>query len=80
MHEAKVSDEWTRQLAEDIDSEIAEMTREYEKKLEAEREATLRFKGENGSFPPPHHRGCISIRNVFLFFFPGCALVVCFAP
>eukprot|EP00750_Incisomonas_marina_P005576 INCI14025.2.p1 GENE.INCI14025.2~~INCI14025.2.p1 ORF type:complete len:1177 (-),score=246.53 INCI14025.2:336-3866(-) len=48
VHEAKVSDEWTRQLAEDIDSEIAEMTREYEKKLEAEREATLRFKGENG--------------------------------
>ncbi len=28
LHEAKVSDEWTRQLAEDIDAEIAEMTKE----------------------------------------------------
>ena len=48
LQEAKVSDEWTRQLAEDIDAEIAEMTKEYRKKLEAERDATLRFKGENG--------------------------------
>merc|ERR1712139_220149 len=47
VHEAKVSDEWTKQLAEDIDAEISEMTKEYKKKLEAERDATLRFKGEN---------------------------------
>ncbi len=28
QHEGKVSDEWTRQLAEDIDAEIADMTKE----------------------------------------------------
>merc|ERR1712222_287448 len=39
---------WTTQLAEDIDTEIEEMTKEYNKKLSAEKEATLRYKGENG--------------------------------
>ena len=47
-YNARVSKEWTKQLAEDIDTEIEEMTKEYNKKLSAEKEATLRYKGENG--------------------------------
>merc|ERR1719265_940017 len=47
-YNTRVSKEWTQQLAEDIDTEIEEMTKEYNKKLSAEKEATLRYKGENG--------------------------------
>ncbi|TYZ58912.1 hypothetical protein PybrP1_009516 [[Pythium] brassicae (nom. inval.)] len=49
------TDELTREYAEtvaqveaDVDDEVAGARRRYEDKLQAEREATLRFKGENG--------------------------------
>ena len=35
-------------LEEDIDTEIEQLKSKYENKLNAEREATLRYKGENG--------------------------------
>merc|ERR1711934_636862 len=46
--QSRVNNEWTKQLSEDIDTEIEEMTKEYNKKLSSEKEATLRYKGENG--------------------------------
>uniref|UniRef100_K3X1G7 Uncharacterized protein n=1 Tax=Globisporangium ultimum (strain ATCC 200006 / CBS 805.95 / DAOM BR144) TaxID=431595 RepID=K3X1G7_GLOUD len=36
------------QVEADVDEEIENIKRKYEEKLQAEREATLRFKGENG--------------------------------
>ena len=42
------NEETKRQLEEDIDSEIELLKAKNETKLNAEREATLRYKGENG--------------------------------
>jgi WD40 repeat protein len=44
----KEFNETKRQLEQDIDQEIFELKEKYDAKLAAEREATLRFKGENG--------------------------------
>jgi hypothetical protein len=44
----RVYTETTTQLEEDIDTEIEDLKIKYETKLNNEREATLRFKGENG--------------------------------
>ena len=44
----RVYQETSKQLEEDIDTEIEELKSKYETKLNNEREATLRFKGENG--------------------------------
>lgn len=41
-------DETKRQLEEDTDKEIEELKNKYDTKLHAERDATLRLKGENG--------------------------------
>jgi cilia- and flagella-associated protein 57 len=41
-------EEMRRQMGEDLDKEVEGMRRGYTEKLEAERDATLKFKGENG--------------------------------
>lgn len=41
-------EETRRQMEEDIDTEIEHLKKRYEEKLAAEREATLKYKGENG--------------------------------
>jgi chromosome segregation ATPase len=40
--------ETRRQMDDDLDSEIEELKRVFQEKLDAERDATLKFKGENG--------------------------------
>ena len=44
----KEFDEVKQQLEDDIDTEIQNLRTKYDQQLAAEREATLRFKGENG--------------------------------
>ena len=44
----KEFDEIKLQLEDDIDTEIQSMRSKYDQQLAAEREATLRYKGENG--------------------------------
>lgn len=48
-HLMRTHDETRRQLEEDIDQEIEDMKAQFEDKLGGERDATLRFKGENGA-------------------------------